>query len=106
MTRDDRIAIAARAEATFQRKVSWAVICGEEQVSYTSANVPVMTRLQMDERRLLDTLISAGIARSRSEALSWTVRLVADNEAEWIGRLRDAMSEVDEVRNQGPQSRS
>ncbi len=58
----------------------------------------------MADRRVLDTLISAGVARSRSEALAWCVRLVADHEAEWIQELRDAMASVDEVRNRGPKS--
>lgn len=105
-TREDRIGVAARAEATFLRKVSWTVTCGTESAAYTVASVPVMTRLHMDDRRLLDTLIDAGVARSRSEALAWTVRLVADNEAEWIGQLRDAMTEVEELRKQGPASRN
>jgi hypothetical protein len=103
-TRDDRIAIAARAEAHFQRKVSWAVTCGDQEMDYTIASVPVMTRLHMEERQLLDTLIDAGVARSRSEALAWAVRLVADNEAEWVDKLRNAMSEVEELRNEGPAS--
>jgi len=103
-TRDDRIAIAARAEVQFQRKVSWAVTCGDQSMDYTIASVPVMTRLHMEERQLLDTLIDAGVARSRSEALAWAVRLVADNESEWIDKLRNAMSEVEELRNEGPDS--
>jgi len=103
-TRDDRIAIASRAEANFERKVSWTVTCGDQAMEYTVANVPVMTRLHMEERRLLDTLIDAGVARSRSEALAWAVRLVADNEAEWIDKLRNAMSEVESLRDEGPAS--
>ncbi|MCL4117728.1 UNVERIFIED_CONTAM: hypothetical protein GTU68_054308 [Idotea baltica] len=105
-TRDDRIAIAARAEAHFQRKVSWAVTCGDQAMDYTIASVPVMTRLHMEERQLLDTLIDAGVARSRSEALAWAVRLVADNESEWLDKLRNAMSEVEELRNEGPASKN
>ena len=105
-TRDERIGIASRAEQTFLRKVSWAVTCGDESSSYTVASVPVMTRLHMEDRRLLDTLIDAGVARSRSEALAWCVRLVADNEADWLGKLRDAMKDIEELRNQGPDSRS
>ena len=35
-----------------------------------------MTRLRMPERRVLDTLVDAGVARSRSHALAWCVRLV------------------------------
>jgi len=105
-TRDDRIAIALRAENKFERKVSWAVSCGEVEQAYTVASVPVMTRLHMEERKTLDTLIDAGVARSRSEALAWAVSLVADNEAEWIEKLRSAMTEVEELRNQGPDSQS
>lgn len=105
LTRDDRISIASRAEATFERKVSWTVTCGDQAMEYTVANVPVMTRLHMEERRLLDTLIDAGVARSRSEALAWAVRLVADNEEEWLAKLRNAMSEVEALRDEGPAGR-
>lgn len=104
-TREDRIAIALRAEEQFVRKVSWTVSCGDEYREYTVANVPVMTRLHMEDRAILDTLIDAGVARSRSEALAWTVRLVAENEADWINELREAMTSVEEVRKQGPSSR-
>jgi hypothetical protein len=51
-------------------------------------------------------LIDAGVARSRSEALAWSVRLVAQHEADWIQELRDAISSVDEVRARGPQGGS
>ena len=56
----------------------------------------------MSQRQVLDTLIDAGIARSRSEALSWCVDLVGKNEAEWIDELRGAFARVEEVRAQGP----
>jgi hypothetical protein len=75
-------------------------------VLFTTAGVPVMTRLRMGDRRVLDTLIDAGVARSRSEALAWCVRLVSQHEAEWIAELRDAMKTVDEVRTRGPQGGS
>ncbi len=104
-TREARIAIAERAEHTYQRKVSWAVNCGEESTDYTTSSVPVMTRLAIDERATLDTLIEAGVARSRSDALSWCVQLVAENEAEWIDKLRSAMEELHELRDEGPTSR-
>ena len=105
-TRERRMAIAAEAERRFGRKVSWGVRCDGFEQRYTVANVPVMTRLLIDERRVLDTLIDAGVARSRSEALAWCVKLVGTNEAEWIERLREAMSAVEEVRAEGPRSRS
>ena len=78
--------------------------CGGSRTHFTTAGVPVMTRLRMADRRVLDTLIDGGVARSRSEALAWCVRLVAQHEAEWIAELRDAMAAVEEVRNRGPRS--
>jgi len=56
----------------------------------------------MRERAVLDTLIDAGVARSRSEALAWCVRLVARHQEEWIDQLRAAMTHVEEVRSAGP----
>ncbi|NOX28762.1 MAG: hypothetical protein GXP35_01720 [Actinobacteria bacterium] len=103
-TRDRRMGIAERAQSTFRRKVSWATTCGESRSNYTVGNVPVMTRLLMDDRATLDTLIDAGVARSRSEALAWCVRLVADNETSWLEELRSAMSAVEDARTKGPTS--
>src|ERR1700684_2354213 len=103
-TRIARIRIADEAQPAFRRAVSWGAECGGSRVLFTTAGVPVMTRLRMDDRQALDTLIDAGVARSRSEALAWCVRLVAQHEAEWIRELRDAMSAVEEVRNKGPKS--
>jgi hypothetical protein len=101
-TRAARMGIADDAELLWGRKVSWgARCCGAEQ-HFTTQSVPVMTRLRMDERAVLDTLIDAGVARSRSEALAWCVRLVGRNQAEWIGQLREAMSKVQQVRDDGP----
>jgi hypothetical protein len=99
-----RMRIADEAQPAFRRAVSWGAECGGSRVLFTTAGVPVMTRLRMDDRQALDTLIDAGVARSRSEALAWCVRLVAQHEAEWIRELRDAMSAVEEVRNKGPRS--
>jgi hypothetical protein len=99
-----RMRIAEEAQPAFRRAVSWGAECGGSRVLFTTAGVPVMTRLRMDDRQALDTLIDAGVARSRSEALAWCVRLVAQHEAEWIRELRDAMSAVQEVRNKGPKS--
>ncbi len=103
-SRAARMRIADEAQPAFRRAVSWGAECGGSTVLFTTAGVPVMTRLRMADRRALDTLIDAGVARSRSEALAWCVRLVAQHEAEWIGELRDAMSAVEEVRNKGPRS--
>lgn len=101
-TREFRMALAHEAEHRFGRKVSWAVRCGDERVVFSHLAVPVMTRLRMEERAVLDTLIDAGVARSRSEALAWCVRLVGRNESEWMSRLRQALVAVEEARSAGP----
>lgn len=103
-TRSHRMAIAAEAEVVWERKVSWGVTCGDECHLFTTLSTPVMTRLRMDERGVLDTLIDAGVARSRSEALAWCVRLVGHHEADWIGRLRDAVAAVEQARRSGPRT--
>lgn len=102
-TRERRITIATEAEHLFGKKVSWGARCDGLERRFTVANVPVMTRLLMDERQVLDTLIDAGIARSRSEALAWCVKLVGANQAEWIESLREAIGTVEKVRAEGPQ---
>lgn len=101
-TRGSRIEIAAAAEVRFDRKVSWGVRCGELGLVFTHLSIPAMTRLRIKERMVLDTLIDAGVARSRSDALAWCVRLVGKNLDEWLHDLRDAMVHVDEVRKRGP----
>lgn len=101
-TRRARMVIARQVEHTFDRSLSWGARCGEESVLFTTVAAPAMTRLRMPERRVLDTLIDAGVARSRSEALSWCVKLVADNQDEWLADLREAIEKVHQVRRQGP----
>lgn len=101
-TREARIRIALEAEHRFGRKVSWGAACGEVRERFTTLGVPVMTRLRMPERGVLDTLIDAGVARSRSEALAWCVRLVGKHQGEWLADLREALTKVEEVRSEGP----
>jgi hypothetical protein len=96
------MAIGAEAEALFGRRLSWGASCGGVRRLFTTGTVPVMTRLRIDERQVLDTLIDAGVARSRSEALAWCVRLVGEHEAEWIEELRVALARVEQVRSAGP----
>jgi hypothetical protein len=103
-TREHRIEIAREAELRFGRKVSWGVICGDRKVMFTTLSVPVMTRLRQSERRVLDTLVEAGVARSRSDALAWCVRLVGEHEDSWLAQLREALRRVEEVRAEGPQA--
>jgi hypothetical protein len=101
-TRDARMRIADEAESRYGRKVAWGAAIGDTRVLFTHLAVPVMTRLRHDERRVLDTLVDAGVARSRSDALAWCVRLVGEHTDEWLSGLRDAMEEVDKLRAQGP----
>lgn len=102
-TRDERIEIARQAEHRYGRKVAWGARIGETEELFTTLSVPVMTRLRQPERLILDTLVDAGVARSRSEALAWAVRLVGEHAESWLGELRDAMSKVDDLRAQGPE---
>lgn len=101
-TRGHRVRIAREAQHRFGRKVSWGARIGEDTFMFTTAGVPVMTRLRMSERRVLDTLIDSGVARSRSEALAWCVRLVGSKQHEWLDELREALTQVEKVRAEGP----
>lgn len=103
-SREQRMRIADDAQRRFRRRVSWGATCGATTRYFTTASVPVMTRLRMPERSVLDTLIDAGVARSRSDALAWCVRLVGRNEATWIADLRTAFEHVESVRAEGPSS--
>jgi hypothetical protein len=103
-TRNRRMEIAREAEHRFGRKVSWGVTCADAGEMFTTLSVPVMTRLRQPERRVLDTLVDAGVARSRSDALAWCVRLTGENADAWLSRLRAALRRVEEVRDQGPAS--
>ncbi len=103
-TRDDRIAVAREAEYRYGRKVSWGAECAGRKEMFTALSVPVMTRLRQSERQVLDTLVEAGVARSRSDALAWCVRLVGKNAEAWLGELRDAMLQVERVRSNGPEA--
>ena len=101
-TRERRIRIAQEAEHRFGRKVSWGAQVGDVRKTFTTLSVPAMTRLRMPERQVLDTLVDAGVARSRSHALAWCVGLVADKQDEWLKDLREALTNVEKVRGEGP----
>jgi hypothetical protein len=101
-TRDERIEIARQAEHRYGRKVAWGAKLGGTTELFTTVSAPVMTRLRQSERLVLDTLVDAGVARSRSEALAWAVRLVGEHADTWLTELRQAMQKVNDVRSQGP----
>jgi hypothetical protein len=97
------MAIADAAQARYGRSVAWGARCGDTRELFTTLSVPVMTRLRQPERQVLDTLVDAGVARSRSEALAWAVRLVGEHTEQWLSELRQAMASVEEIRARGPQ---
>ncbi|MFJ8487319.1 hypothetical protein ACIRBZ_02885 [Streptomyces sp. NPDC094038] len=101
-TRETRMAVAREAEHQFRRKISWGVECAGQRALFTHVAAPVMTRLRQPEREVLDTLIAGGVARSRSEALAWCVRLVQRHTDDWLTELRDSLEHVERVRAQGP----
>ncbi|MGW1002570.1 hypothetical protein [Streptomyces sp. NPDC002520] len=101
-TREARMEVAREAEHRFRRKVSWGVVCGAERALFTHVAAPVMTRLRQPERQVLDTLIAGGVARSRSDALAWCVRLVQRHTDDWLAELRESLEHVQRVRAQGP----
>jgi len=71
-------------------------------VSVPSPPGPQQTGLKLRERAVLETLIDGGIARSRSEALAWCVKLVARHQEDWLAELREALEGVEQVRVGGP----
>ena len=101
-TREHRMRIAQEAQHRFGRRVSWGAQAGDLRRLFTTVSVPAMTRLRMPERRVLDTLVESGVARSRSHALAWCVRLVAERQEDWLKDLRDALTHVEKVRGEGP----
>lgn len=102
-TRTQRMAIADEAQALYGRTVSWGVRIGDQRIMFTHLAVPVMTRLRQSERQVLDTLVDAGVARSRADAVAWSVKLVGEHTETWLAELREAMDSVDTLRAQGPQ---
>ena len=103
-TREQRMTIARELEHRADRRVAWGAVVGERRELFTNLSVPVMTRLRQPDRITLDTLVHTGVARSRSEALAWCVRLVATHEKEWLDDLTAAMAHVSDVRRSGPRS--
>lgn len=101
-TREQRIAMSIEARNRFGRETAWGVRIGDIEEMFTHLALPVMTRLRLPEREVLDTLIHAGVARNRAHALAWCVRLVERNQEEWLGELREAIAKVGQVRQQGP----
>ncbi|UED83766.1 hypothetical protein [Streptomyces profundus] len=101
-TRMQRVEVAREAQLRFRRQLSWGARCGHSQEMFTHISAPVMTRLKQPERLVLDTLIAGGVARSRSDALAWCVRLVERHTDTWLADLRESLHGVEQVRTEGP----
>ena len=101
-TRERRMEIAEEAQEIFSRHVSWGVAAGGDRFLFTHMSIPAMTRLRITERQVLDTLVDAGVASSRSEALAWCVRYAGKKEEGWLDDLKKAFESVSEVRSKGP----
>lgn len=93
-TRDQRIAVARQAESRYARPISWGATSGSTSRRFTTVHAPVAARFDLEHRRLLDTLVKAGIARNRSHALAWCVDVVQQNEEAWLSRLDEALTNL------------
>jgi hypothetical protein len=102
-TRPARMQIANEAQQRYGRSVAWGVSVDGQRYLFTHLAVPVMTRLRQPERKVLDTLVDSGVARSRADALAWTVKLAGKHAEAWLEELRGAMRKVDDLRSEGPQ---
>ncbi|NTW03206.1 MAG: hypothetical protein HGA19_18345 [Oscillochloris sp.] len=97
-TRTLRIQIARELEYSQKLPVAWGMRAGNTEEIFTSRTIPVMTRLARAERDVLDTLVAAGVAETRSSALAYTVRAFATEHGEWLAEVRQAIAEVERVR--------
>ncbi len=97
-TRPLRVELARELERATGLPVAWGMRVGAVESLFTTRTAPVMTRLGRGEREVLDTLVAAGVADTRSSALAYAVRAFAAEHAEWIGEVRQAIAEVDRVR--------
>jgi len=98
-TRALRMEIARELERATGLPVAWGMRVDGHEVLFTTRTVPVMTRLGRAEREVLDTLVAAGVADTRSSALAYTVRAFAAEHAEWLAEVRTAIAEVERVRS-------
>ena len=101
-TRSARIKLAQQAEETFGRTVSWGTVRDGSRRLYTTLRSVVAAPVAMPDRKVLDTLVSAGVASDRSDALAWCIRLVGQHEADWLRDLRDATADSGDARVERP----
>jgi hypothetical protein len=97
-TRALRMRLARDLQGLVGRPVAWGMRIGDRSTLFTTRSTPVMTRLGRVERDVLDTLVAAGVADTRSSALAYTVRAFAAEHADWLAEVRTAIEQVQEVR--------
>ncbi len=97
-TRPLRMRLARDLQAALGRPVAWGLRVGATEELFTSRTAPVMTRLGRAERELLDTLVAAGVAETRSAALGYVVRAFAAEHGEWLAEMRAAIAQMHAVR--------
>ncbi|MDE3075391.1 MAG: hypothetical protein KGJ86_08170 [Chloroflexota bacterium] len=93
-TRGLRTQAGRRLGRSFGRAVSWGMQAGDSLELFTNNTAPVMTRLSRQERHVLDALITAKVANTRSGALGYVVRTFAAEHQEWLAEVQEAMSRV------------
>lgn len=97
-TRPLRMKLARELQKQLDLPVAWGMRVGGSEVLFTTRSAPVMTRLGRTEREVLDTLVAAGVADTRSAALAYAVRAFALEHADWIAEVRAAIAQVEQVR--------
>ena len=105
-TKSTRIRIGNRLGRATGKAVSWGMKVGDTRQLFTDNTSPVMTRLSRPERQVLDTLIAAGVANTRSAALGYIVRVFGEEHQDWLNEVQNAMSHVASLRDKlRPQQR-
>ena len=98
-TRLLRMKVARELQKLVERPVAWGMRAGSSIVLFTTRSAPVMTRLGRAERDVLDTLVAAGVADTRSAALAYAVRAFAAEHGDWLAEVREAIAQVEQVRS-------
>jgi hypothetical protein len=97
-TRSLRMKVAREQQKLLDRPVAWGMRAGSSTMLFTTRSAPVMTRLGRAERDVLDTLVAAGVADTRSAALAYAVRAFAAEHGDWLADVRQAIAQVEQVR--------
>jgi hypothetical protein len=105
-TRKLRIQLGRHLERISGCAVSWGMRAGGTVELFTMNTAAVMTRLSAPERQVLDTLIAANVAKTRSAALAYIVRTFAAEHQDWLNQVQEAAKHMANLRTQlHPQKR-